>query len=523
MDPDNGDSIYGPFFPDENFRIPHDRRYLLSMSNTGPNRNNSQFFITNRAYPYLDGKCVVFGRVKLGYAPGRSFSCTDEAQHAPLAYIASVLMGDVDNATRQAYLDLTGTGRWEAAMPNWLGDQFSSLDAEFGVEHELHDSEEDILLGGIAAYVLYLVTLRFHPPTRQTSRSTHSVENNGQWEKMRDSLCKDEDLLKRLPPVIRDCFRLSTALREDNYQLAVDIMTSDVHNSVPLGELMWAGASTAEGDLLPGLRRWRAHHLVWPFLAARRFHDVRAIVGRGSFSCTDEAQHAPLAYIASVLMGDVDKVTRQAYLDLTGTGHWEATMLNRLGDQPSPLDAELAWVQEVCHRGQWTLMGMATVVRFLRTGEHELRDSKEDITRWAVAAILLVVANLSSQADEGADEDAEEHAHAHKALQEEMTYLIRSRHQRIENDWILPLMWLCLATHNIEFNDHHRARLFVAIARQEIPAIICPLLRAQLEERAEELQDEVGLLCLPLPQAPSQLPAALLEPLPRLAALRDAD
>ncbi|XP_042391404.1 peptidyl-prolyl cis-trans isomerase CYP21-1-like isoform X1 [Zingiber officinale] len=60
------ESIYGGTFPDENFSVKHSRAGIVSMVNSGPDSNGSQFFITTVKASWLDGEHVAFGRAIQG-------------------------------------------------------------------------------------------------------------------------------------------------------------------------------------------------------------------------------------------------------------------------------------------------------------------------------------------------------------------------------------------------------------------------------------------------------------------------
>ena len=64
-----GESIFGGEFEDESFTVKHNRRYMLSMANSGrKNSNRSQWYINTVKTQWLDGKDEIFGMTLSGVA-----------------------------------------------------------------------------------------------------------------------------------------------------------------------------------------------------------------------------------------------------------------------------------------------------------------------------------------------------------------------------------------------------------------------------------------------------------------------
>jgi peptidylprolyl isomerase len=92
-----GESIYGSKFADEfeNGYVSHTEPFMLSMANAGPGTNGSQFFITFRATPFLDGKHVVFGRVVAGQAVVKRMEGFGSQSGKPSALIRIKACGEI--------------------------------------------------------------------------------------------------------------------------------------------------------------------------------------------------------------------------------------------------------------------------------------------------------------------------------------------------------------------------------------------------------------------------------------------
>ncbi|KAG2328870.1 hypothetical protein Bca4012_021506 [Brassica carinata] len=90
-----GESIYGDKFADENFKLRHTGPGVLSMANSGPDSNGSQFFITTVTTSWLDGHHVVFGKVLSGMEVVRKIEAQGQGSGEPKGKVIIFDSGEV--------------------------------------------------------------------------------------------------------------------------------------------------------------------------------------------------------------------------------------------------------------------------------------------------------------------------------------------------------------------------------------------------------------------------------------------
>ena len=136
-----GTSIYGNKFADENFLLKHTGKGVLSMANSGPNTNGSQFFICTERTSHLDGKHVVFGVVESGWDVVKEIERMGSRSGSPSAKVvisdcgvlgsevkddANVLMPASEDVTgeigRESGEDVTKKPLWKRVVFFWRRD-----------------------------------------------------------------------------------------------------------------------------------------------------------------------------------------------------------------------------------------------------------------------------------------------------------------------------------------------------------------------------------------------------------------
>ncbi|KAG0583948.1 hypothetical protein KC19_3G174200 [Ceratodon purpureus] len=107
-----GESIYGGKFEDDFKReLKHNKAGVLTMANTGPNTNGSQFLITLAPTPWLNNVHTVFGRVIKGMDVVKRISILEVDKYDRPIHVPRIL--------KTRIIDELGQGECSNVLPPW--------------------------------------------------------------------------------------------------------------------------------------------------------------------------------------------------------------------------------------------------------------------------------------------------------------------------------------------------------------------------------------------------------------------